>query len=178
MTTAQRIAMFATWWKAACENQGWDPNDRQRRLSVISEAVGRPVESSADLNNTTDIDRVKARFLVLADDLQGAIEEDHPEVGEKRRLIHKIRFEQSEALRALGVDGARYIEAVCVNKFHTANYDGLPLFKLKQLMMTVAARLCAKRSEDRGQKPEDSQDPQPSTNNHQPSEVPAERIPF
>ena len=90
MTTKQSIALHADWWPAACRAQGWKVADRELRLRVCMWAVSltnpsqqtlveaiksdrqpeRWLESTNDLDNAADVDRVKACLGMLADDLK------------------------------------------------------------------------------------------------------------
>lgn len=91
MTTAQRIKLMSDWWPKAARAQGWNPADRAQRMQALSAAVRRPLASASELNNTTDIDAVKAHLGMLCDHLPAAIETDHPEIGKARTLRHFIR---------------------------------------------------------------------------------------
>lgn len=81
------------WWQA-CQMQGWNFDDRELRLQVISDAAGQSVESASDLDNK-GFDRVKARLLTLAEKLRGATEEisyeQGSDPGEARRVMHHVR---------------------------------------------------------------------------------------
>jgi hypothetical protein len=146
MTTRQRITILADWWPAACRSQSWDKNDRSLRLRVISEAIGRQIESMGELNNSDDIDQVKAYLKHLADDIDGTAEMGNRDPGDRRRYTWLIRRHG----RALG--GEPYIRALARDRFHlTAGlatwdmWEKLDTEQLHQLMMTLWARLVAKR---------------------------------
>lgn len=102
MTKKQRIFLMADLWPAACRAQGWDAQDRDLRLQVLSEAVGRTVGSAAELGAAADFDAVKGRCLALAGNVQGALEESDPSVGLARRLRQRIL----ETVRCLNLYGA------------------------------------------------------------------------
>ena len=92
ISARQRITLFAgskthASWREVCECQDWDPNDRAIRLREISQAVGRIVKSSNELNATSDMDKVFAHFNMLAE----RISADREDSGERRRLLHNIR---------------------------------------------------------------------------------------
>lgn len=89
MSPPQRIHLMAELWPKACATQGWDRSDRELRLRVFSEAVGRPLESANDINSTTDFDALKRHLRTLADSLAGAM--DSAEAGEARRTMHHVR---------------------------------------------------------------------------------------
>ena len=140
MTSKQRLAILADWWPRACEVQGWRKEDRPQRLAIISEAVGRPVSSLNDLDNSADIDRVKAHLGGLAENI-AAIAELSPagaDQGARRRYLWLIR----QHGRALG--GDPYIRQLARDRFHIitglAALDDLSTEQLRQLMMTLNAR--------------------------------------
>ena|ERR1700690_415997 len=143
MTTKQRITIVADWWPAACRCQHWNPNDRPLRLQIISQAVGRPVASMNDLDNTGDIDQVKAYLLFLSDNIDGPPEIANPEPGERRRYLWLIRRHS----RSLG--GEAYALSIARDRFHVTSglttIENLTTEQLRQLMMTLWARLVAKR---------------------------------
>lgn len=72
MTKPQRIHLMAELWPNACATQGWRENDREKRLEVLSAAVGRKLDSAGDLDAHEDFSRVKLRLLRLADDVDAA----------------------------------------------------------------------------------------------------------
>lgn len=100
MTASQRKSLMSAWWPAACAAQGWDRNDRAKRLEVLSAAVGRQLATASDLNNVEDINLVVRHLGKLADNLQRTKEEVSPEIERARRLRWKIR-QQVKTLNAL-----------------------------------------------------------------------------
>jgi hypothetical protein len=112
MTKGQRITLMAEWWPNACQAQDWNPNDRDLRLRVLSEAVKRPLASANDLNTREDIDAVKAHLQMLADNIDAAHETDHPEVGAARRFRHIIEKDILPCL-SLYIDAPQqYLQAI------------------------------------------------------------------
>jgi hypothetical protein len=111
MTPRQRIRLQAEWWPAACRAQGWKTSDRDLRLRVCAWAVSlanptqlslleainsdrqppRKLESTNDLNNTDDVDRVKACLGMLADSVKLTGEVGQPQFGSARRKRDVIR---------------------------------------------------------------------------------------
>lgn len=148
MTTRQRISIMAERWPAACQTQGWDPKDRDLRLRVISEAVGRPITTMAELDNARDMDAVFARLGFLADNVARTIEVENPEPGERRRYLHLIR-RHSGQLADYGADPLAYALAVARDRFGItrglSTIEDCTTEELRQLMMTLWARLCAHR---------------------------------
>lgn len=77
------------WWWQACQAQGWNYDDRNFRLTVFSEAVGRRINSATELNTTNDVDRLKAFLLTKAANVKAAMEQPHD--GDARRTMHLVR---------------------------------------------------------------------------------------
>jgi hypothetical protein len=149
MTTKQRIAIMADWWPAACAVQRWDRNDRSLRLQVVSQAVGRTIYTLSELDNAADIDQVKAHLKFLTDDLDGAGESGNPDPGDRRRYLWLIR--RHSAALAIGdrQSAMSYALALARDKYRLAEgfsvIEDLTTEQLRQLMMTLWARLVAKR---------------------------------
>ena len=111
MTPHQRIALQADWWPAACRAQGWKSSDRALRLRVCAWAVSlenptqlslldaiksnrqpaRELESTNDLDNKVDVDRVKACLRMLADVVDKNNEVGNRRIGSARRKRDVIR---------------------------------------------------------------------------------------
>lgn len=145
MTTPQRITMMAEWWPAACRGQGWKASDRNLRLRVISVAVSfsmghfnnildclavinsseplrTEITSASQLNQTDDVDRVKALLLFLAGNLKATQELDNHE-GSARRTRHVIVQERLRCLalypltEPMGLAGAEKLLAKLLRDF-------------------------------------------------------------
>jgi hypothetical protein len=111
MTPRQRITLQADWWPSACRAQGWKTSDRDLRLRVCAWAVSlenptqlelleaihsdrqptRLLESTNDLDNKQDVDRVKACLGMLADSVKLTGEVGQPQFGSARRKRDVIR---------------------------------------------------------------------------------------
>ena len=160
MNVKQRNYLMIDLWPMACRTQHWKVSDRELRLRVLGEAIGRPIKSANDLNGTNDFDRVKAHLKALADSVQGAIEVDNPEMGKARRLRERI----SEVMRCIALyvaDPDGYLREVIKDGMHGGrrhecpaleDLDARPRFRgsrempsqLEQLLMTLSARLNGK----------------------------------
>lgn len=137
MTPQQRIALQSNWWPAACRAQGWKASDRALRLRVCSWAVSlsNPTQlelleainsdrvpigqllSCSDLDNKSDVDRVKACLGMLADNTQATGEVGRPEIGRARRLRDIIR----DQIKCIGVYQPRpraYVAEIINDKFN------------------------------------------------------------
>ena len=107
---------MADLWPTACRCQGWDAKDRELRLRVFGEAVGRMLTSASELNSTADFDRVKAHLGMLADNLVATVETDHPELGRARRLRAVIRRHLAE-LREFHPNPEAMLAGIVQDKF-------------------------------------------------------------
>jgi len=73
MTTAQRFHLIidvpknnhVCLWTQACRAMGWDKDDRELRVRVFSEALGRSIRSSSEIDHLKDFDAVKKHLLAL-----------------------------------------------------------------------------------------------------------------
>lgn len=120
MTKAQRITLMADWWPAACRAQGWQPGDREQRLAVLAQAVGRPLTSASDLNSTSDVDRVRVHLQTLADNVSAAMEQEHEGPARRQRVA------LDEILRCLALyhpDPEGYVREVIRDKFARGRRD-------------------------------------------------------
>lgn len=139
MTPRQRIALQADWWPAAARAQGWPVADRKVRLRVCMWAVSlenptqltlleaiqsdrqpaRWLESTNDLDNKADVDRVKACLGMLADQMKETGEVGRPEIGRARRLRDVIR----DQIKCLGIYIPRpraFVAEIINDKFNRA----------------------------------------------------------
>ena len=151
MTQRQRIALQADWWPAAARAQGWKINDRAMRLRVCMWAVSltnptqldlleainsdrtpsRWLESTSDLDNSADVDRVKACLGMLADEMKETSEVGRPEIGRARRLRDVIR----DHIKCLGLYVPRprsYVAEIIDDKFNSWRKYG-PRLTIKDL---------------------------------------------
>jgi hypothetical protein len=139
MTDKQRIKLMSIWWPDACAAAGWNPNDREKRIEVLSDAVQRPLKSANDLNDTTDIDQVKAHLLAISqpDNLNAQLQQqDMP----RTRLIRSIY--------QFGLH-PNYLGVILKRRFKTDRVENLSLHHLEQLRNTLAARLNSKAKKAR-----------------------------
>jgi hypothetical protein len=136
MTNNQRIALQADWWPAACRAQGWKASDRALRLRVCSWAVSlenptqlmlldainsdrtpvRALESTSDLDNKADVDRVKACLGMLADSVKLTGEVGQPQFGSARRKRDVIRS-QIKCLALFEAQPKRYVATLIQDMF-------------------------------------------------------------
>jgi hypothetical protein len=146
------MSILLTRWPRACRAQGWDKSDRDLRLRVISQAIGRWVKSMNDLNSTTDVDALYAHLGLLSDNLSLTQETLPVETmtvsagrghitkpataGERRRILWLIRTHAEK------LGGEPYIRAIakCTSGLAQdwSTLEDLSTKSLHQLMTTLA----------------------------------------
>lgn len=100
MTPAQHASYFRLF-NDVFKHLKIPPAEREAfRKETHRKVFGEPISAKL-INRTGDFDRIKARLQMLLDNVQGAIETDHPDEGEKRRLLAFIHMEQFILLRVL-----------------------------------------------------------------------------
>lgn len=155
MTPKQRIHLMAELWPQACEAQGWRREDNELRYDIFAQVLGRIPRhaqtlaaghhiSANDFDNS-DFDRVKAHLKFLADNIAGAIETDHPDLGERRRYLWLIRNDLHRLMEALGVPFNPYLTAILRAEHHAQDLDLLDTPAIYRLVLTLTARIDSKR---------------------------------
>lgn len=125
MSPAQ-TSMYWRLWRDVCKAQGWDQADREQRMSVHRQCLGR--ERSMKLLTNKELDRVYAQFRLLIDpeDIDSQVALECPEAGQLGRVVY-----------ALGLCPDDLVRQLCRDKFDRANWRALPLVEATQLLMTV-----------------------------------------
>ena len=133
MTPAQ-TSLYWRLWRSACAAQGWNQSDRDVRMRVHHDALGKAKSTKALTNG--DVDRVYAQFRLLCDpvNLRESTRLQNPGIGTMERVLH-----------ALGTMPAELVQSVCRDKFDRANWRTLSLAQATQLLMTVK-RVLRRRS--------------------------------
>jgi hypothetical protein len=67
-TRPQIIDLKARLWPNACVARGWDPNDRDWQMAVLSQILKRPISSSNDIEYLAEFTEVKATLEAWAHD--------------------------------------------------------------------------------------------------------------
>lgn len=153
MTRAQHAHYFELWANA-CAYQGWDrlsTKDREaKRKEIMADVFGGP-KSAKDVNKDKEFGAIKARFLMLAGNVQGGVEDGKAKFDNKRRLLWVI--EQKKKLIALYQDHPdEYLHTVLRERFKRFNglnsIDDLSAERtnekpsqLEQLIFTLSARI-------------------------------------
>lgn len=111
-------------WPKACKSQGWNRNDREFRLKVLSIALKRKIESASEIQTKGEFDSIIAYLGFASDDIDKTTETDHPEIGSARRKRKKIE----EQLKCLGVyhpSPYGYLNKIIRDKFGRVGLDDL-----------------------------------------------------
>ncbi len=114
MTDAQ-WGLYLDLWNKAARAQGWPVSSRAHRLAVHREVFGREV-SAKEIDRKAGFDAIKAKFLELAGSVDGAIEAEHPEIGEARRW-RVVIGESIAALALYTEDADGYVSALVRDMF-------------------------------------------------------------
>lgn len=163
--TKPQVTLFWRLWKRASDAQHWTVKAGMSRQEIDQrrhEVLGRcGFESLTHVDRTEGFGRVKAALMTLCGSVDGAIETDHPEADEARRLKHVITYRILPGLARLpsiaAVPGGAiaYCERICRDKFGLPDdweldlddLGGHPLRgpsstdRLRQLLITLNARL-------------------------------------
>jgi len=134
MITSQNRLYFREWGRVrtTCQQQGFPVPDRH---DLHVKALGLD-KSSKDFTNA-DLDRVLAEFRAISqpDNLDAQLrQQDMP----RRRLLYTIGRLAPEP----------YWRAIARDKFGITDLDRLDLVKLRQLLITLAARARSRKIRD------------------------------
>ena len=160
--TKAQVTLFWRLWGQACRVQKWTgdhgvsrQDQESRRKQLLADCGFR---SLTVVDRTAGFGRVKAALETLCESVDGAIERDHPEIDEARRYRHLISWGLLPKLARLPEMAANpagaigYAEAICRAKFRLGDgwefdIDDLDAAQLKQLLVTLTARLRRKQEQ-------------------------------
>lgn len=170
--TKLQVSAFWRLWASACRAQGWvRPVMTSAEIDAQRKEVLRRMgfESLHLVDRGAGFGRVKAELELLAGRVSGAIESDHPEMDQARRLRWVLDQDVLCLQVYLGDSAVGYVEQIARDKFDfprlaPVDMDLLgtdPTFRtdrktgrvvegpsqLEQLLMTVHARLDGMRKE-------------------------------
>lgn len=117
MTSRQRIKLMAEWWPDACTSQGWNKNDREKRIEILSQALGREITSANEIETNEDVDAVKAHLLALARPADLTAQLDQANMPRTRAIHAILGFGFSE----------QYIAAISEDRYGTQDWRSLDL---------------------------------------------------
>lgn len=105
MTRNQQIALQSTWWPTLAEAAGLDPRSREDRLDYLGDLVGKRLGSTNQLTNQ-DIHLIVIAYKRVKDpdNLQAAIDQDHPEYKEREVVLQSIKALAREICRLHALD--------------------------------------------------------------------------
>ena len=134
LTQAQRFILMidargVSLWTAACNQRGWDKDDRDLRIKTFSEILGRELTSASEIGYLKEFDKIKAQLLAWSqpDDLEGQLD-----------MIRQPVIRLQTAILKLAAPA--YAARIAQDKFGTADLDELTETQLTQLRDTLAAR--------------------------------------
>jgi len=179
ITREQQIFLLAKFnrgqpglWYGACKAKGWDPQDKELRLRVLSQIVGHPLASSSDIERITEFTKVKNELLIMQGvSLQAGIEGSDTTANDARVLRNQILTEIIPCLELYVSDIRGYLTEIMADKnrwwkidrpvrdITVMDLDARPIIRpdkqtgeprqfpsqLKQLQFTLSARLNEKR---------------------------------
>jgi hypothetical protein len=165
MTEPQQRWFNSQLWPRACRAQGWKPSDRARKLALVSQILGREIQSTKEIGATKEFDLVKAELQHLAnpDSLAAALATvpGSQDNDQRKRWLHKLaQFD------------AAYVQKLVMSFSHgeTCRAEDLDDRKLKAVVVTIEQRARTK--------PEIRKNVQGPTSKVQGQETPQDRIPF
>jgi hypothetical protein len=137
MNKAQRATYFGRLWPAACEAQGWNPKDEERRRDVTFGVTGQESTSSLGEDQVTALFD-ELRWLADPFNLDAALPASDARVSRdnnrRRQLVWSI--EQLKLTEAY-VDS---LAAPFTQQHRCQHWDELPLDVLTKFRMTCRAR--------------------------------------
>jgi hypothetical protein len=122
-------------WRKACQANHWNQSDDGRRHELHRQALG--YDCSHKNFNQAEFDRIITAFKLAANplDLDQVIESDHPELGDRRRLLWSVEHSAPRP----------YIESLSTDRFGTARYEELSNDDLNQLRLILFGRARARK---------------------------------
>jgi hypothetical protein len=91
--TDRQLRWFNTkLWPDACRAQRWSPSDREHKLYVIGEILGREIKTTKDIGWGAEFDKVKSELELLAnpDSFDTAMLAVDEHAGERKRIEFSI----------------------------------------------------------------------------------------
>ena len=93
MTAAQQKWFNTALWPRACSAQGWKTSDRENKLRVVGQIIGREIDTTKDVSWDQEFDKLKTELQLLAnpDSLAAALRTvTGPRDEKRKRLLHKL----------------------------------------------------------------------------------------
>jgi hypothetical protein len=117
-----QVSLFWRLWSRACKANGW--TTRNGLTAAAVDAHRKDMLSRAGFSSLHDVDRgsgfgrVKAECEALAGSLDGAIELDHPEMDQGRRLLWRLEQDTLCLQLYVGYGNVGYVEGIARALFH------------------------------------------------------------
>lgn len=137
-----QVKLFWNLWSKVCKTQGWT-KDRGFDAAAV-DAKRKEVLRSIGFASLTLVDKthgfgkVKATLERLGDKVQGAIEEDHPELDVARRMRAKITGELIPLLGVYRADPWAIVQSIIDDKFENRGYT---VRELENLGIEIEVRI-------------------------------------
>ncbi len=144
-------------WTSVCKDRGWKSSDRELRLRTIGGLIGRELTTLDDVERVAECTKVMAELeAMLGVSVEAGKEATDPSLNQARNLRHVIRYEVLPCLALYpgSEDPIGFMRAIMADKNRWWKVDrpavemtleDLDAAKLKQLLMTLNARLHVKR---------------------------------
>jgi hypothetical protein len=171
ITSEQRVTIMVLWGQV-CKDRGWKQGDKALRLSTFSQILGRPLGSTNDVERLAECTKLMNELRTrLGVSLKAAQETVDPTLNEARILRNQILTELVPCLEVYVLDVRAFMTGIMEDKnrwwkidrpsrdIQLTDLDARPVVRqigkelkespsqLKQLQMTLSARLHAKRRE-------------------------------
>lgn len=133
MSGPQR-ALYWRLWSNACEAQGWtsEKGFSREQIEGLRHETHRQVFGTAisarEITRTDGFGKIKARFEMLADSLDGAANDGHPDLDQDRRLRWVIG-QQLMRLRLYVTDPLAYADKILRSRFNGGSTVDVPLLQ-------------------------------------------------
>lgn len=169
LLTKSQLSRFWREWSTVVKKNGWDSATADQRRKALLSRAG--FTSLTVVDTRAGFDRVLAELGTERDDLTRTVETEDPTIGEARRLRQVIRKDIVPCLALYEPDPEHYLQSVIEDKIRWNKTDkptrpptlddltATPVYRrvppcfalkefpsqLKQVLMTINARLHAKR---------------------------------
>jgi len=154
ITEAQRWKVLKLW-SQVCKDRGWKPSDRNLRLTSIGKIINRELRTLDDLGRMDECTKVlKELEAMLGVNVDAGLEANDLTINKARTYRNVITSQILPCLALYEPDPPAYMRSVMEDKNRWwkidrpqcgLTLDDLSAGPLKQLLMTLNARLHSKR---------------------------------
>lgn len=173
ITNSQRTRIMQLWQKA-CKERGWKASDRDFRLEMFSEMIGRTITSTDEVERLDECTKLMNELRVLMGvSVRAGLEVGDPALNQARVLRNQILTEIIPCLEVYVSDVRAYLTEIMADKnrwwkidrpecdITIMDLDAKPIIRrdrktgeirefpsqLKQIQYTLSARMNSKRKE-------------------------------